>query len=79
MWHLDCSKLSGARDTGDGNITSCSRFSVAVVRTATGHKATQSSHAASPIFFERLDPLPHSPACLCFTEAKILATGIEVL
>jgi hypothetical protein len=50
-WHLDCTSLSGARDTGDDNITSCSRFSVAVVRTATGHKATQSSHAASPIFF----------------------------
>lgn len=31
-------------------ITSCSRFSVVVVRTAIGTKATQSSHAASPIF-----------------------------
>ena len=50
QWHLDCSAIRGARDTGDDNITSCSRFSVAVVRTVTGHKATQSSHAASPIF-----------------------------
>jgi hypothetical protein len=50
-WHHDCSSMCGARDTGDDNITSCSRFTVAVVRTATGNKATQSSHAASPIFF----------------------------
>src|SRR6185295_4722554 len=50
-WHLGCTCSGGARDTGDDNITSCSRFLVAVVRTATGNKATQSSHAASPLFF----------------------------
>ena len=49
-WHLDCLRLDGARDTGDDNITSCSRFSVTVVRTVTRDKATQSSHAASPFF-----------------------------
>ena len=26
MWHSACSRISGARDTGDDNITSCSRF-----------------------------------------------------
>ena len=26
FWHADCTSVSGARDTGDGNITSCSRF-----------------------------------------------------
>src|SRR5256714_15395713 len=52
-WHRDCSGVGGARDTGDDNITSCSRFSVTVVRTVTGHKAMQSSHAASPIFLPR--------------------------
>jgi hypothetical protein len=50
-WHLDCSNTDGARDTGDDNITSCSQFLVTGVRTVTGNKATQSSHAASPIFF----------------------------
>ena len=38
-WRLDCSTLNGARDTGDDNIiTSCSRFSVTVVRTVTRDK-----------------------------------------
>jgi len=38
QWHFDCSSIRGARDTGDDNITSCSRFSVTVVRTVTGDK-----------------------------------------
>ena len=37
-WHLDCSTVGGARDTGDDYITSCSRFLVTVVRTVTGNK-----------------------------------------
>jgi hypothetical protein len=38
QWPLDCSMQGGARDKGDGNITSCSRFSVTVVRTVAGNK-----------------------------------------
>src|SRR5438128_9760922 len=64
-WHLDCSGVGGARDTGDGNITSCSRLSVTVVRTVTGHKAMRSSHAASPIFLSSRRSL--SSACLLDT------------
>src|SRR5689334_23007735 len=58
-WHRDCSVIGGARDTGDDNITSCSRFSVTVVRTVTGHKAMRSSHAASPIFLPTEPCSPH--------------------
>ncbi len=50
-WHLDCSGSSGARDTGDDNITSCSRFSVTVVRTVTGKQRRRSIPTLRRLFF----------------------------
>jgi hypothetical protein len=51
QWHLDCSCSGGARDTGDDNITSCSRFLVAVVRTATGKQRRRSIPTLRRLFF----------------------------
>ena len=56
QWHFDCLRVDGARDTGDGNITSCSRFSVTVVRTVTRDKGDAVFPRCVASFFPRASP-----------------------